>query len=374
MLQDLTKIRRELHRVPEKGFKEHETSNIIKKYLTTYGYECVKIAKTGVLAIKKGLEESAIAFRADMDGLEVMENTNVDYTSQNKGYMHACGHDGHMAILLGFAKYISELSVVNKSIAFIFQPAEEGPGGAKTIIDEGVLEKYNIKSIFALHVYPELEEGQIGIRSGNFLAQAADIIVKINGKSTHGAMPHLGVDPIYVASHLIQSYQSIVSRNIEPQETSVITFGTINGGEALNAVANYVNMTGSVRVFDIKTMEFIKKRMLDINEGLEKMFGVKIEFEFNEFYPVVRNDSNLYELVLNALEGENIEILKPLMISEDFSYYQQVVPGMFIMLGARNKEKGYVYPLHSCHFNFDESILQKGVETYIKICKQINAI
>lgn len=374
MLNELIKIREELHKVPELGFQEFETSKIIKKYLTSYGYECISIAKTGVLVIKHGEDKNAIAFRSDMDGIATLENTGLEFSSENKGIMHACGHDAHMTILLGFAKHISQLENIKQTIAFIFQPAEEGPGGAKVIVDEGILEKYNIKSIIGLHVYPELEQGIIGINEGYFMAQDTEIRITIKGKGGHAAMPHLGTDCIYVASHLIQAYHSIISRNIDPQETAVVSLGTIQGGESLNSMAREVKLAGNVRTFEPEVLEGIKKRMLEINEGLQKMFNIKIDFEFQAFYPAVYNDKNLFKNIVNALDPEKVKILKKLMISEDFSYYQQKIPGAFMMFGVRNKNAGCIHPLHSNKFNFDPKIMQQAIDTYIRICEHMQII
>lgn len=374
MIIDLKEIRRRLHKVPEIGFQEVQTSKIIKEYLTKFGYECITVAKTGVIAIKKGKENSTIAFRSDMDALQIEEKTGVDFQSQNKGFMHACGHDAHMTILIGFAEYMSKLENLNKNIMFIFQPAEESPGGAKVIVEEGVLKTYNVESIFGLHVYPELDEGKIGLTSGAMMAQNAEINITINSKSSHGAMPHLGIDGIYVASQLIQSYQSVISRNIDPLESAVITLGKITGGDVRNIIANKVSIEGTVRAFNSKIFNQIRNRLVEINKGLEEMFKVDINFDFIEFYPAVINDEKLFNLVKNNLCDDEYEVIKPIMTAEDFSYYQKEIPGLFMMLGTRNLQKGYVHPLHSCYFNFDENVLEKGVYLYINIAKYLKII
>ncbi len=373
LTKEVVDLRREFHKIPESGFNEYKTSDFIKEKLGEYGYEIRKIAKTGVLALKKGaLNKPAIAFRADMDGLHIKEENEISYKSQNHGMMHACGHDGHMAILLGIAKYLSDKNV-NRDIVFIFQPAEEGPGGAEVIVKEGILEKYNIKNIFGLHIWPNIEEGKVGLRSGAMLAQTGELDVCIKAKSGHGAVPHSAIDGIYVASQLISSYQSIISRNIDPIEGAVITIGKINGGEARNIIAEDIKLEGTIRTFDIEVYETIKQRLEQINKGIEEMFGVLVSMDIRDMYPPVINDKELFDMMKEILKDEMIEI-KPVMIAEDFSYYQQNIPGVFFLLGSKNEDLGYVNPLHSSKFNFNEEVLLHGLNVYINICKKLNII
>ncbi|ERJ12470.1 M20 metallopeptidase family protein [Haloplasma contractile] len=367
--KELVSIRRDLHQIPEIGFKEIKTSHYIKKYLEALGYETEQVAKTGIIAVKKGTEESSIAFRADMDALEVTEQTGVDFESNHKGVMHACGHDGHMTILLGFANYLSTLEHVKSNIVLIFQPAEEGPGGAKVIVEEGVLLKYNVKHVFGLHLFPGIEEGIMGLTAGPMMAQSGEVDIKIEAKSSHGAMPQKGIDALVVAANLIQSYQSIVSRNISPLDTAVVTLGKLYGGEARNIIAKELNLEGTIRAFDLNVYKRIKDRMKSINEGLERMYGVNIDLTVRDLYPPVLNDQKLYEHAKKVIPKKGRVDIDPMMLSEDFSYYQEAVPGLFMFLGTKNESKGYTHPLHSCYFNFDEGVLIKGVEAYINICK-----
>lgn len=230
--------RRHLHQIPEGGFCEKETSKYVKEKLEEFGYEVNEVAKTGLIAFREGKNSSdSIAFRADIDGLRIMEETELAYGSKNFDYMHACGHDGHMSILLGFAHYISTVESLNKGILFIFQPAEEGPGGAEIIIEEGILKKYNVKHVFGLHLFPGLDEGKIGVRGGAVMAHTGEFDINIKAESGHGAIPHKANDGIIVAAQLINSYQSIISRNINPIEGAVLTIGTIHGGERCNVIA-----------------------------------------------------------------------------------------------------------------------------------------
>lgn len=373
-LQELITIRRRLHQVPEIGFDLFKTHEIIKGYLISYGYKIEVVAQTGIVAVKKGNSNESIAFRADMDALMVTEKNEVDYSSSHHGRMHACGHDGHMAILLGFAKYISNLDKLNKNIVLIFQPAEEGPGGAKNIIDEGVLKRYNVQSIFGLHIFPGLDEGKIGLANGPLMAQNGEVDIVVRGKSAHGAMPHKGADAIVAASTLVLEYQSILSRKIDPLEPAVLTLGTISGGEARNVIAGEVGLTGTIRAFNTEVYNTIKLKMHSINKGIEELHDVQVKMEVRDFYPPVLNDSKLFELVKSTFDTDKIEFVKPLMLAEDFAFYQQEIPGFFILLGSKNEERGFTYPLHNGCFNFDERILLTGVEGYISICQQLGIL
>jgi amidohydrolase len=369
LLEDVTQIRRRLHQIPEIAFDLYKTQAVLKEYLTEYGYTFEEVASTGLVAVKKGKSDASIAFRADMDALNVLEQTNVDFKSTHEGKMHACGHDGHMTILLGFAKYLSQLKNLNKSVVLIFQPAEEGPGGSRLIVEEGILKKYKVEAVFGFHLFPALEEEKIGLVDGPMMAMAGEMDITIHGKSAHGAEPHKGTDAIVVASQLVQAYNTIVSRNLDPLESAVVTIGTIQGGEARNIIANTVNLTGTIRTFNPAIYARIKERMLQMNQGLETMYDLKIDMELRDLYPPVINHTGLYQLMDNLLSDNEKVMIKPMMLSEDFSYYQEAVPGIFMMLGSRNEEKGYIHPLHSCYFNFDEKILLKGIETYIRICQ-----
>ncbi|SHK36536.1 hippurate hydrolase [Anaerobranca californiensis DSM 14826] len=371
-LREITLIRRRLHQVPEIAFDLYKTHEIVKEYLLSYGYDIEVVAKTGIIAFKKGKEKGALAFRADMDGLSVTEVNDVDYKSIHQGKMHACGHDGHMAILLGFAKYLSSVKKLNKDILLIFQPAEEGPGGAKNIIEEGILKKYNVEGIFGIHIFPGLEQGKIGLANGPLMAQSGEIDLTIRGKSAHGAQPHKGADAIVAASALVLDYQTILSRKIDPLEPRVLTIGTINGGDVRNIIAGNVFLCGTIRTFSSETYDLIKEKIKQVNSGIENIYEVQIDMEIRDFYPPVINDNRLFQIVKSSLDPQRVEIVKPLMLAEDFSFYQQQVPGLFMLLGSKNEEKGFIHPLHNGAFNFDEEILLLGVETYIKICQRMN--
>ncbi|WP_110943018.1 M20 metallopeptidase family protein [Inediibacterium massiliense] len=366
MREEIIQIRRELHKIPEVGFCEHKTSQFIIQKLEEYGIEVYKnIAKTGIIGVIKGKEEKSIAFRADMDALTIQEETNFSYASQNEGMMHACGHDAHMTILLGFAKYLSmggkELPY---SVVFLFQPAEEGPGGALPMIAEGIIERFHIHKIIGLHVYPQVEEGKIGCRVGPMMAQTGEFDMVISGCGGHGAIPQNAIDSIVIASNIISSFQTIISRNINPIEGAVLTIGKMWGGERRNIIAEKTYLEGTIRAFEEEVYEKIKKRMKEISKGIEKMYDCSIELIFRDMYPAVVNDKEMVKALQKAVGDENMKLVSPQMIAEDFSYYQKKVQGLFFFLGVNNKDQGHIYPLHHCKFSFNEEILLTGIQIY----------
>mgnify|MGYP001078008590 CR=1 FL=1 len=373
MLDKLKQYRKDLHQIPELEFDLYKTSLYVKEALLNMGYDIYPTAKTGWLAFKKGKKETSIAFRTDMDGLPILEKSDSPYPSIHIGKMHACGHDGHMAMMLGFADYLKDLELINESILLIFQPAEEFPGGAKIIIDEGVLEKFSVRKIFGIHLYPNLDEGTYGLVKGPMMAKNGEFNISISGISAHGAEPHKGVDAIVAASHLITQIHTIVSRNIDPQEQGVITVGMVDGGEARNVIAQEVKIKGTMRAFDEEVFQHMKQRFTQMIKGVEISFNVKIDYEIMELYPVLCNDPDTVSFIESILD-DNYQYIKPLMASEDFAFYLKKVPGMFTMLGTKNEKKGYIHPLHSCYFNFDEKVLIKGVDLYIKIAKAYELI
>ena len=357
--------RKKLNSMAEIGLEEYNTSKYIKNYLESINVAYETFIETAVVGKIKGkIGNKTIAFRADIDGL-----------SANGKVLHICGHDGHMSVLLGLIEYINDNKEnLNDDIVFIFQPAEEGPGGALPLIKEGIFEKYNIDEIYGLHIYPEINEGYIGIRPKYFLAQTGEIDIDIVGKSGHGAMPQNGIDSIVIASNFVNSLQTIVSRNIGPIDNAVVTIGKISGGIRRNVIAENVRLEGTIRAFKPEIYNKIKERINDLAKGYEYSYNCKIKVNVKDDYPAVNNDENLYEEFVNAIGKENIITLDPLMISEDFSYYQNIVPGLFFMLGSRNEEKKYINGLHNINFNFDENILLYGIDTYVTLLKYKNAI
>lgn len=357
--------RKSLNCIAEVGRKEFKTANYIREYLKSIGVEYEIYLETATVGILKGkIGNKTIAFRADIDGL----------TTEN-GVKHLCGHDGHTSILLGLIEYIKlNIENLNDNIVFIFQPAEEGPGGAKDLISEGIFDKYNIDEIYGLHIYPEIQEGHIGIKDGYFFAQVGDFDIDIKTKSGHGAMPQNGIDGVLIASNLVNNIQSIISRNISPLDNAVITIGKMTVGSRRNIIAENARLEGTIRAFNPKVYEKIKERINLICKGLEKSFDCNIKLYIKDDYPSVYNNKNLYNEFINAIDKNRIINLEPMMIAEDFSYYQREVPGLFFMLGSRNESLGFTNGLHSLDFNFREEILLDGINTYLKLLKYKNSI
>ena len=373
MVEELRQMRRDLHKIPELGLKEYKTSAYIREKLEGFGItELETWLETGVVAVIRGKGKGqAVAFRADMDALPVTEQTGCDFTSEHVGCMHACGHDGHVTVLLGFAKYLQEhKDELENDVVLIFQPAEEGPGGAQLLVDAGLFEKHPVRCIIGCHIFPQVPQGKVACRKGAMMARNGEVDVHIYGESAHGAQPQLGHDAVLAAGAVITGLHTILSRNVSPLDSGVLTFGAIHGGEACNIIAKEVKLEGTMRAFSDEAYETMTKRVQEVASGIAAGYGCKGEAVFRHMYRVVDNDSKLVEL-LQEVAGDNYEETPPYMLAEDFSLYLQKVPGMFFFLGSGNEEKGYIHSLHSAQFQFDEEILALGVETYAKLLKKL---
>lgn len=367
-LDFLKEHRQALHQIPELGLECELTATYLEKQLHSFGYTTKRYAKTGVVAFKQGKVNKAIAFRSDIDALPIDEATSHNFKSKHKGQMHACGHDAHMSMVLRLAFELKD-EKLEKSILFVFQPGEEGPGGARILVEEGLFNDYDVEAIFGLHVYYGVESGKIGLVNGPMMASSDELYIDVIGKSAHAAAPQDGIDAILASTHLIQAYQSIVSRSLNPLETFVLTIGTIEGGEAQNVLAGHVKMTGTIRAFTEDVFQIAEKRVAEINDGIEKSFNVKVKADLKRTYPPVNNPEALYLKVKNVFNPENVVHLQPMMFAEDFSFYQQAVPGFFAMLGINGYGTG-TYPLHHPQFDLDERSLETGVKYYQKIVEQ----
>jgi amidohydrolase len=373
----LVEIRRTIHMHPELGFEEVETSKRVSEWLERFGLQVNRgLAKTGVVGLLEGREPGkTVAIRADMDALPLDEANQVPYASKIKGKMHACGHDAHVAILLGVARFFSSnKDQVKGNIKWIFQPAEEGGGGGRVMVEEGVLENPKVDAIFGAHVFPLLPIGKVGFYEREGLASADRFAIKIIGKGGHGALPHLCKDPILAAGYLITQIHSIVSRNINPLDSGVVTVGKISGGTASNIIPDEVELVGTVRSLTPQVREELKLRVEQVVQGIVCSFGMDYRFDYEYGYPVLVNDTEMSKLVASAcskgIGKENVEVLRPSMGAEDFAYYLEKVPGSFFRLGCRNEEKGIVHPYHSSLFDIDEEVLPFGVEMFVRVVDQ----
>jgi amidohydrolase len=370
----LVETRRTIHMNPELGFEEVETSRLIAGYLEKFGLQVkTGMAKTGVIGLLKGGKPGkTVAIRADMDALPMEEANEVPYRSKVKGKMHACGHDAHVTILLGVARLFSSMgNQVRGNIKWVFQPAEEGGGGGRVLTEEGVLENPKVDAIFGAHLFPDLKIGRVGIHEKEGLAATDRFVIKMIGRGAHGAYPHLSRDPIAAVGHLITQVHTIVSRNISPLDSAVITVGKVTGGTAFNIIPDEAEILGTVRSLSQNVREELKSRMEQVTQGVAKSFGIDYDFDFQYGYPALINDPEMSRLVAAAcakgIGKENVEFIRPSMGGEDFAYYLQKVPGSFFRLGCRNEEKGIVNPFHSSRFDIDEDVLPFGVEIFARI-------
>jgi amidohydrolase len=366
---EFIEVRHHLHANPELSYQEFETSKFVQQQLGKFGIDYDIKATTGVVGIIKGknAEKRIIALRADMDALPIKEENDVPYKSKNDGVMHACGHDVHTSCLLGAAKILNELkNDWEGTVKLIFQPGEEkNPGGASLLIKEGVLENPKPSAIFGLHVHPGLNTGKMSFRGGKVMASADELYITIKGKGGHAASPHLCIDPILIASHLIISLQQIISRNNNPHNPSVLSITSINGGTTTNVIPDEVKLKGTFRAMDeewrFKAHELIRKMANDVVTSM----GGKIDLVIDVGYPSVYNNEALNEVAIqkatNYIGKENVEETEKRMGAEDFGYYSQKIPGCFFRLGVMNKEKGIISGVHTPTFNIDESAIETGI-------------
>lgn len=365
----IVKWRRDLHQIPEIGFELPQTTKYIIKELKKLDIEVLTNEDDlGVVGLIKGDGEKTIAIRSDMDALPIEEETVVNYKSTN-GNMHACGHDAHMAMVLGAANLlIKNKNKLNGNVKLIFQPAEETTGGAKPMIEKGVLKNPKVDSIIGLHagnLINGLKSGQIGVSDGHLMASTDEFIIKIIGNGGHGANPDESVDPIVMAGHVILSLQNIVSREIKPTETAVLSIGKIQGGSVFNVIPNTVELVGTIRTFSEKNRKNIIKRIKEIVSATTKAFNGDFKFERKEGYPTLVNDKDFTKKFLKSAnkildKNDIVKVDEPIMGGEDFAYFLKEVPGTFFMLYTNNEEKGITKPNHNSKFNVDEEVLWKG--------------
>lgn len=362
-------IRRSFHMYPELGMEEFETSKKIKSVLKDLGIDFRDADGTGVIATIYGNKENGptIGIRADMDALPVQEKKNVSYRSKTDGKMHACGHDAHCAILLGTARILNSIrDTLPGNVRLIFQPAEETCGGADRMIQEGALQNPEVGAVFGLHMDESINTGYIGVKYGKMYAASNPFKLIIKGSSSHGAYPHKGVDAIAISAQIVTALQTIVSREVNPVDSAVITIGAINGGNACNIICDEVVLDGIIRTIDYDTRVFVKKRLSKVAGGIAESMRGSCQLDIVEGYPCLINDDKMVDLIKSSaskiLGADRIVMLdKPNLGVEDFAYFGKHVPSVFIKLGCRNEEKEIVYPAHSSMFDIDEDSLIIGV-------------
>ncbi|WP_027623234.1 M20 metallopeptidase family protein [Clostridium lundense] len=359
--------RRDFHMHPELGYEEKRTSSIIKEFLNNNRIQYTETAGTGICAVIKGKSEKTIAIRADMDALPLQDNKNCSYASQIQGKMHACGHDAHTAILLGTALILNNMKdKLNGNVKLFFEPAEETTGGAKIMIKEGVLQNPQVDAVIGLHVDENINCGKVGIKKSVVNAASNPFTIKIKGKGGHGANPHTTIDPIFISASVIVNLQSIVSRELPPQHPAVLTIGSINGGTAQNIIPEEVTISGIIRTMTSEDREYVKRRILEITEGVTNSLRGKCEITIDESYPCLYNNDDMYDLFLHSAskivkEDNLVKLDNPNMGVESFAYFSMERPSLFYYLGVKNEEKGIVNPAHGSLFDIDEDSLPIGV-------------
>ena len=367
---ELIAIRRDLHAHPEIGFEEHRTSGIVAEKLAQWGIEVHRgLGGTGVIGLLKGKGggKKRIGLRADMDALPMEEKTNLPWRSTIPDRFHGCGHDGHTTILLGTARYLAETRNFDGTVAFIFQPAEEGLGGARAMIKDGLFEKFPVDEVYGLHNAPQLGPGQVAIAPGACMASADFFDITINGYGSHGAMPEMSRDPVVIAMTLGQALQTIVSRNIEPTEAAVLSITQIHAGSAYNVIPGEAKLSGTVRTFSDKVRKQISERMRTIAAGIAAAYQVEIDVDIRDIFSVLINHEQqagfVADVAREVVGGDNVlTVSKPKMGSEDFADMLLKVPGAYFWLG----HEGSV-PLHNPGFVLDDGILPVGASLFSRI-------
>ncbi len=377
MEAELKATRQYLHANPELSLEEAETARYVAEKLEGWGYEVTRnVGGHGVVArLKNGTGKKSIGIRADMDALPILEETGLPYASKTPGKMHACGHDGHTTVLLGAAEYLARTRRFDGTVTLIFQPAEENgkPSGAQKMIEDGLFERFPIDAIFGLHNHPGAPEGTILTRSGPMMASSDTVNITIKGKGGHASRPHLTIDPIVVACNLVVSLQTVVSRNIDPTQTAVVTVGTIHAGEAVNVIPEYAKLALSVRCFEPKIRELLERRITKLARSMADAYDATIEVDYEHGYPVVANseaETDFARLVAQELIGSDKVATCPLIPgSEDFSYFLERKPGSFLRLG--NGMDSAI--LHSPKYDFADGSLTVGAALWARLAERFLA-
>jgi amidohydrolase len=362
----IIKTRRRIHMDPETAFEEENTAQFIEEELNKIGYKTLRTTKTGVIASIEGLKKGrTVALRADIDALNITEENDFSYRSKNLGKMHACGHDSHTAMLLGAAKILYEnKNQLQGPIKLIFQPGEEGGGGGKKIIDEGHFDDVDV--VFGIHVWQDLPSGIIATREGAMLASSDRFSITIIGKGGHVATPHQTIDPTAVVSNIYDALQKVVSREINPLDPCILALPMISGSNAHNIIPSVATLRGTFRTLNPEVRNHFIRRIQEIVEGFSKAWRCdgKVEFDPLAYPPLINNAETVAKVrdILQVLD--NVNLISPSMIGEDFAFYLQKTKGVFFVLGIRNEEKGIIYPHHHPKFQIDESVLWKGTAIY----------
>ena len=375
-------LRRDLHAHPELCFQEERTSDLIARTLAAWGIEVHRgLGKTGVVGVIEGSPGTrAIGLRADIDALPMTEHNQFAHASRHHGRMHACGHDGHTAMLLSAAQHLSANRDFDGRVILVFQPAEEGGGGAREMIKDGLFERFPMDAIFGMHNWPGMPAGTFAIKDGPCFASSNEFHITIRGKGCHGAMPHLGIDPVPVACQLVQAFQTILTRNMRPIETGVISVTMIQAGEATNVVPDSVTLQGTVRTFTDETLDLIEERMRELSQQLSAAFGATAEFEFQRNYPPTINHSAetafARQVMVDVVGAERVQEFEATMGAEDFSFFLQHKPGAYFVIGngdGTHREGGHGLgpcTLHNPSYDFNDDLIPLGATMWVKLAQR----
>ncbi|WP_442783265.1 M20 aminoacylase family protein [Collimonas fungivorans] len=379
---ELQAIRRDLHAHPELNYEEKRTSDVVARKLTEWQIPIVRgLGVTGVVGIvKNGSSNRAIGLRADMDALPMQELNTFPHASQHQGKMHACGHDGHTAMLLGAAHHLAQHRNFDGTVYLIFQPAEEGGGGAQRMIDDGLFEQYPMEAVFGMHNWPGMPAGSFGVTPGPMMASSNEFEVIVKGKGSHAAQPHKSIDPVMVAVQIAQSWQTIVSRNINPNDPSVLSVTQIHSGSATNVIPDEATLIGTVRTFSVAVLDVIETRMREIAQHTGAAFGAEIEFKFHRNYPPLVNHAKETAFVVEVLQamvgsGNVNPQVEPTMGAEDFAFMLQNKPGCYVFIGngeGAHRDGGHgLGPcnLHNASYDFNDDLLPIGASYWVNLAE-----
>jgi len=371
----LTEWRRDIHAHPELGFEETRTSDLVAQKLEAFGIEVTRgIGKTGLVGrLRAGNSPRTIGLRADMDCLPILESNTFDHRSQHAGRMHACGHDGHTTMLLGAAKYLAATKNFDGTVHFIFQPAEEGLGGAEAMVRDGLFTRFPCEAIFGMHNRPGLAVGKFQIRGGAMMAGGAFFDIAVTGRGAHGARPEAGIDPVLIAAHIATGLQSIVARNVRPVDTCVVSVTQIHGGDAYNVIPQSAVLRGTVRCFSNETMKLVEDRMRAIAEGIAVGFGATAELDFRALFPPLVNHADetdfIADCAVEVVGRENVNRRGPLtMASEDFAIMLEAVPGAYIQIG--NGDGAGACEVHNPGYDFNDAALPFGASLFVRLVEK----
>ena len=378
----ITAIHRDIHADPELCFQEERTADVIAKALTDWGIPIHRgLGKTGVVGIvKNGTSNRAVGLRADIDALPMTEHNHFAHASTHPGKMHACGHDGHTAMLLAAARHLSKHRNFDGTVYLVFQPAEEGGGGAREMMKDGLFEKFPMEAIFGAHNWPGMAVGQFGLKSGPVFASSNEFKITIRGKGAHAALPHNGIDPVLVAAQMVQAFQTIVTRNKKPIETAVISVTMIHAGEATNVIPDSCELQGTVRTFTTEVLDLVQRRMQQIAEATCAAFDAGCEFAFHRNYPPTVNhaaETEFARTLLGEVVGpQNVLEFEPTMGAEDFSFFLQEKPGCYFLIGngdGAHREGGHgLGPcmLHNPSYDFNDDLIPLGATAWVRLAEK----